>query len=297
MSESKPDNLEPIEPTTAQRLYLEFKESHVRESTLQSHRYKTKFFVEWCEEDGIANLNELSGRDLHEYRHWRSTNADMNKVSLNGQMSTLRVFLKWCASIEAVDPGLYEKVMIPSVDRAEERRDEIPPAERAEEILEYLSRYHFASRKHVILTLLWETGMRLGSLYSLDLDDVDLDDLFLSLEHRPDTGTTLKNDPRGERPVAISTELGSILASFIEDIRIDVTDEFGREPLLTAENGRLGKTTIRRDVYKITAPCFQGKECPDSVGGDHGTCGESVSPHSIRRGSITHHLTKDIPVM
>lgn len=212
----------------------------------------------------------------------------MNTIALNSQMSILRVFLKWCGSIEAVDPNLYDKVMIPSVDRAAERRDEIFEPERAEKILEYLFRYHYASRKHVILVLLWVTAMRLGSLYSLDLDDVDLDGLFLNFEHRPETGTTLKNGPRGERPVAISSELGSILASFIEDIRIEVTDEFGREPFLTSENGRLGKTTIRRDVYKVTAPCFRGRDCPNCVGGDHGRCGESVNTHSIRRGSITN---------
>lgn len=78
--------------------------------------------------------------------------------------------------------------------------------------------------------------------------------------------------------------------------RSALTHGFGRHPLLTSEKGRLGKSMIRRDTYRVTAPCFLGRECPDCVYGNHGACGESVCPHSIRRGSITLHLTEDIAV-
>lgn len=72
-------------------------------------------------------------------------------------------------------------------------------------------------------------------------------------------------------------------------------DEHGREPLFTTSNGRMVRTTIRLTVYRVTAPCFRGAPCPDCAGETETKCPEAVSPHAIRRGSITHFLANDVP--
>jgi hypothetical protein len=36
--------------------------------------------------------------------------------------------------------------------------------------------------------------------------------------------------------------------------------------------------------------------CPDCEGDSDAKCPEGVNPHAIRRGSITHFLTCDVPV-
>lgn len=289
-------DLEPIEPARAQELYLDHKASQCREITVQSHRYRTNHFVRWCEENGLDNLNELSGRDLHEFRLWREDEGDLNKVSMQTQMSTLRVFLKYCGSIEAVSPNLYDKVLIPEVSSEEEQCDIMLEAERAEEILDQLSKYHYASKEHVLFALLWETGMRIGAARSLDLCDVDLDGQCLDVTHRPETGTSLKNGQGGERLVAISDDLTTLLKNYIEDTRIAMTDPHGREPLLSTNRGRFSRASMRRIVYTLTAPCYLDKPCPDCNGDSYNKCPEAVNPHAIRRGSITHFLTQDVPV-
>jgi site-specific recombinase XerD len=153
-SASDPRNLEPIEPVTAQELYLDHKANQCSEKTVRSHEYRTNFFVTWCAEHGIDNMNDLSGRDIHKYRLWRKEEGGLNKVSMQTQMSPLRVFLKWCGTIEAVDPDLYNKVLVPSVNGEEEQRDEKLNVDHAEAILQYLSKYHYASREHVLFALL-----------------------------------------------------------------------------------------------------------------------------------------------
>lgn len=290
------DDLEPIEPATAQELYLDHKASQCSETTVQSHEYRTNYFVAWCADQGIDNMNDISGRDLHKYRLWRKEDGDLNKVSMQTQMSTLRVFLKWCGTIEAVDPDLYNKVLVPSVDSEEEQRDEKLDADEAEEILEYLSKYHYASREHVLFALLWETGMRIGAVRSLDVDDVSVDDRCLDLVHRPDTGTTLKNGQGGERLVAISEALADLLDDYIDEARSQVTDKHGRSPLLHGKQGRISESTTRRKIYELTAPCYLDQECPDCNRDSNAKCPEAVNPHAIRRGSITHFLTRDVPV-
>ncbi len=121
------------------------------DKTVQGRRYRTNHFVRWCNENSIEHLNDISGRDLHEYRLWRKEDGKLNKVSVQTQMSTLRVYLKWCASLDAVDPDLYSKVLVASVSTEESRRHEMLDGERAQHILEHLSMYQYASREHVLL--------------------------------------------------------------------------------------------------------------------------------------------------
>lgn len=296
VSMPNPRELDPIDPGTAQQLYLEHKETQCAERTVNAHRYRTNHFVRWCKEEGLENLNNLSGRHIHEFRLWRRADGDLNKVSLQTQMSTLRVFIRWAGSIEAVDPDLYNKVMVPQVSDDEERRDELLRTETAEEILDYLSRYHYASLEHALIALLWETGLRIGGANSLDVSDVELEERYLDLKHRPDRGTTLKNGSGGERLVGITESLTRLLRDYIEVTRDEHVGENGREPLLTTRQGRISRSTIRRSVYNVTAPCYRGEDCPDCKESPDAKCPEAVTPHAVRRGSITHHLTEDVPL-
>lgn len=295
MSEDRNHDLDPIDPSTAQQLYLDHKASQAMEKTVQGYRYRTNHFVRWCDENDIDNMNDLTGRHVHEYRLWRKEDGDLNTVSLQTQVCTIRVFLRWCGSIEAVDPNLYTKVIIPKAPPEDQQRDELLESERAEEILSYLMQFYCASIQHVVLALLWETGMRIGAAKGLDVRDVNLDDRFLSLNHRPETGTPLKNGSSGERLVAISPDLTRLLEDHIEYMRNDLTDDAGREPLLTSQYGRPARSTMRRYIYDITAPCFLDRECPGCESDTDASCPESVTPHAVRRGSITHFLTKDVP--
>ncbi|WP_306055827.1 tyrosine-type recombinase/integrase [Natronococcus wangiae] len=211
-------------------------------------------------------------------------------------MSNLRVFLRWCGTIEAVDPNLYTKVMVPKVPPEDQQRDELLESDRAEEILSYLRQFYYASIEHIVLALLWETGMRIGAAKALDVHDVNLDDRFLSLNHRPETGTPLKNGSSGERLVAISPDLTRLLSDHIEYMRNDLTDDAGRKPLLTSQVGRLSRSSMRRYIYDVTAPCYVDEECPDCEKDTDARCPEAVTPHAVRRGSITHFLTEDVPV-
>lgn len=290
------DGLEPLDPETGMKLYLDHKATDCTKSTVRNHRYRMKPFVQWCEEQGIDNLNDIAGRDIQQYRLWRNEDENINALTLRMQMSTLRVFLKWAASVEAVSEDLYTKVMVPRVNRSERYRDEMLDADEAKNILQYLSTYEYASIEHVLLALLWETGIRIGAANSIDLQDVDLDRQCIQLNHRPNEGTTLKNGKSGERLIAISPELADLLGDYIETQRNETSADYNRKALLTTKQGRMHRNTMRRMINRITAPCYRGKSCPDCKVDLNKKCPEAVSPHAIRRGSITHFLSKDVPV-
>lgn len=92
--------LEPLTPREALDLYLSDRRADVTGSTLRSHRYRLEPFVQWCHENDVDDLNEVTGRDLHRFKTWRQNEAGLNAVTLRTQLSTLRVFLQFCRSID-----------------------------------------------------------------------------------------------------------------------------------------------------------------------------------------------------
>lgn len=295
--------LDPIEPAEAVEWYLSERTPELSKSSIQNQRYRLKSFVQWCEENQLENLNALTGRDLHRFRKWRLETGDINKVTLHGQLQTLRVFLEFCANIDAVEPGMRERVLMPVVSPEEEARDVFIEEDRALEIIDYLEKFRYASREHVIFAVLWHAGIRLGSLRAIDLRDIDFDAQCIDLVHQPKTDTPLKNGKAAERSVAIGEHYCTVLADYIEHNRTKVEDEYGRKPLITSTQGRLVGTSIREEVYRLTRPCLLGP-CPHNRDMDTceamehkcaGKCPSSHSPHGIRRGSITQHLRDGAP--
>ena len=299
------EDLRPVPPETAKDIYLEQRRDEVSDQTLQSHRYRIEQFVEWCQEVGeIDSMSEVTGLDIHNYRVYRREEDELKAVTLQGQLSTLRQFLRVCASVDAVDEELANKVLLPTVKKSERSDDEKLEADRAQALLEYLGNYDYASREHVILLLMWYTSMRRGGVRTLDVEDFDRDEPALEIRHRPESDTPLKNGEWSERDIGIRDELATVLEDYIADRRKGVTDEYGRNPLLTTAQGRVALGTIKRDMYRITRPCFYTNECPhdreisdcDATKTQHASkCPSSRSPHPIRTGSVTAHLDAGAP--
>ncbi|WP_218836437.1 tyrosine-type recombinase/integrase [Halorarum salinum] len=298
--------LEPISPQEALDLYLEDKARECQQATVRSHRSRLGFFVDWCDEQGMENLNDLSARDVHEFRVWRR--EDLNVTSEKTQMDTLRVFVEWCETIDAVQHGLFKKIKSPVIPDGGNVRETTLTTDRANEILDYLEKYEYATVEHLTWLILVETGMRMGGAHGLDVDDYQREDEHphLKLVHRPDTETPLKNGPQGERPVSITSEACDLIEDYLKNRRPDVADEHGRDPLLASPQGRLSKSTIRKYVYKWSRQCVVGLKCPHDRDPDEcgaatdldqaSKCPSSVTPHPIRRGYITRLLKAGVPV-
>lgn len=88
------DGLEPIEPGDALRLDLDHKATEYSRNTVQARRYRLQYFVEWCEEIGLSNLNDPTCWHVQEYRLWRKEHGDLVQISLNKQMYAVRAFVK-----------------------------------------------------------------------------------------------------------------------------------------------------------------------------------------------------------
>ncbi len=287
-------------------MYLDSRRHEISQGTIDGYHYRLKHFIRWCDMEEINNMNDLSGRDLHQYKTWRRDEGDLKPISLESQLDTLRIFIRWCESIDAVETDLHETVanIRPTLTKSDEQSETILDTDAAIDLLEYQRQFEYADRKHVVMEILWHTGVRLGALHSLDLGDYDGENERLAFHHRPETDTPLKNGIEGERMVALNPDVCRVIEDWIDHNRHDVIDDYNRKPLLTSRNGRMPRTGIRNAVYRVTRPCYYGAECPKDRDPAHceattyphySKCPVNVSPHAIRRGSITHFLIEDVP--
>ena len=296
------DGLEPLPPSEGIDMFLEHRSPSIRESSMQNARHRLSVFLEWCEEEGIDNLNDLTGRDLSRFVSWRQ--SDVAPITLQKQLSSVRMALRWWADIEAVEDGLAEKLHAPELPDGAESREVFLEADRAKQALRYFDRHHYASRDHALIALIWRTGMRRGAVRALDVDDLDEDDQAIRVEHRPETGTPLKNGDGGSRWVYLGPRWYQILADYVDNPdRKDVVDEHGRRPLFTTRQGtRPTGHSIYKWVIRALHPCTYA-ECPhgrtrsecEALDSDSSPskCPSARSPHAVRRGAITNHLNED----
>jgi site-specific recombinase XerD len=97
-----PNNLEPIEPQSAVEMYLDERREDATYATRRTIEDGLDLFIEWSEQAGTDNMNEVRGRELRKFRTWCKETSENKTVSLNGIMSVLRRFLVFCVEIEAV---------------------------------------------------------------------------------------------------------------------------------------------------------------------------------------------------
>lgn len=294
--------LEPMTPEEGVQTYINSRKSELSQSTVYEHTTRLNRFLEWCNETGLDDLNDLSSRKCRDYLMYRQD--DIAATTLENEMRTFRLAVEEWEAVNAVVDGLSQKVKVPTANKRQQARKVAINPDHATEIEKYLNKYEYASLRHVMFTIFWKTGARSGGLRSLDLKDFYPEKYkrpVIAFTHRPETGTPLKNDRWGEREVPVSEPVGKLLQDYIETARHDVQDEYNRKPLLTTKQGRPQKTTVQRNIYRITQPCYIGQECPADKDPEtcewtsynkSSQCPDSVSPHAIRAGFVTRMRNK-----
>jgi len=273
--------------------------------TLRSYRSRLSQFEEWCDRNEIKRVGDLSAWHLDEY-DLELREDETAPTTIKGQLSTLRVFLKYCASIDAVDEDLPESIDVPNLDREEEQSEERLAEEDAQAALGFFreSRSYFGVPMHAFLEVAWHSGARMGSIRGLDLGDYHAQEQYLAFHHRPSSGTPLKNKHDGERFVGIAEPVCETLDVYIARERSEKRDEHGREPLFCGRQGRPSFSTLRAWSYQATQPCLW-TDCPhgrrrpncEYTKRSHASkCPSSRSPHRVRTGSITWQLNRGLDI-
>ena len=186
-------------PEEAVERYLEEHKSNLADSTLYNYKTSLKQFVEWCDDQPeIEHIQDLNQFHISDFKLHRRDQPEMSNTGLYNVMMGVRVFIRWCESKGLLE-DMADNIILP--DRGRAARTETLEPDKVEAILSHLDKYEYASARHAQFALMWDTGVRLGALRSLDLDDYHSDEAYIELHHRPDTGTPLKNGRKSERQV------------------------------------------------------------------------------------------------
>jgi len=297
-----------MNPSKAIDLYLENR-NDAAASTIQSYEYRLAHFPRWWQSEkqgDLSSLEDLRPHHLEEYRSWRRRDGDLSPASEKTQMDSIRVWLRYCERMDWVQKDLSEAVISPTLSKSDKSRDVKVDDDVAEDALDYLKRFEYATRRHIVILIMWHTAARTGTVRAIDLADYHPRDEYIDTQHKPSEDTPLKKQEDGERYISISGEVCNVIDDYIRQNRIDVTDDHGRKPLLTTDSGRISRSTIRRYAYQVTRQCvYDCGSCPENkepndcrAAQEHGAesnCPTARSPHSWRRGSITHMLLRDVP--
>ena len=287
--------LKPIPPHDAKTRYLKEKRSHVTDKTLYNYDTATSQFVDWLTDNGYTELRDVDSDTIDQFKEHRLDNV--KPITARNDMRTIKNFIEFCETIQAVPVGLNELIRIPKVSEEDEICEEILTREEAQAVLDYLGKYDYLSNRHLSVLVLWKTGMRISGLRALDVEDFDDGRPALELRHRPESRTPLKKKSKGQRDVLIQPEVADTITDYIENERPDVKDDSGRKPLIASDQGRVARTTIQKYVYTATRPCtYNNGNCPfgkepdacEATRFDQASkCPGSVSPHALRRGYVT----------
>jgi len=278
------------------------------ESKKQYNR-KLEYIAEYVTTEIEATRTlDLTAADIRGYKQWRKYESldreePLADSTLQDDMYLYREFIEYLISSKYLPHRMLTQIDIPTVDyqNGEGVDTKKLDPEFAKIILDYLRRYQYASVEHVTFELFCSGGPRKSDCRSSDVSDFDPKEGRIKYT---DHDGELKKGSNSERSYSITEERTKIINDYIEDIRPDITDVNGREPLLTDGDGRLSKSKIQDIAYQWTRPCKVGLDCPHNK--DPNQCGaakrknhaykcpSSRAPHHVRKGYITDNRSRGV---
>ncbi len=218
----------------------------------------------------------------------------------------VRAWLKWVYKRDLCSESVYRILDKEELGLSPNARDEALPRLEAEAILTNLRQQRFGTAIHALVELTWNTGLRIGEIRALDLNDFRPSDDEIIVRHRPEEGTRIKNGREydgtpgdGERDVTLHQNVINALTSYIHSERQETIDGYRRDSLFTTAHGRPARSTLRRWIYEATSCRWADTEtaditCDGQCDPDSSVCPFSYCPHAIRRGAIVSHLSNGL---
>jgi len=237
------------------------------EHTVRAYRGDVRALLVFARDRGATSLGDL---DLSDLRGWLAEQdaSGHSRTTIARRAASARVFTAWAFRRGLIpgDPG--DRLATPTSRRA------LPSVLKQDEALDLMSVALMAAddndpvhiRDRCILELLYASGMRVGELVGLDIDDVD------------DGRRTVRVLGKGgkERVVPYGIPAQQALDAYLTQSRPQLaTTESGAAMILGARGKRIDPRTVRAVVHRML---------------EHVPGAPDMGPHGLRHSAATHLL-------
>ncbi|WP_345502146.1 tyrosine recombinase XerC [Pedococcus ginsenosidimutans] len=237
------------------------------EHTTRAYLGDVRSLVSFLGETGVADLADVRLQDL---RAWLAQQAQAGaaRSTIARRSAAVRTFLAWASQTGRIDADPSLRLVAPK------RGSHLPEVLRQADATALLDVAAVASddqdpihlRDRAALELLYASGIRVGELAALDIDDVDLDRNVVRVMGKGGT----------ERTVPFGVPAREALVAWLE---------LGRPQLAVAGSGAallLGRRGRRADPRQIRSALHELlRHVPDAP---------DIGPHGLRHSAATHLL-------
>jgi integrase/recombinase XerC len=233
--------------------------------TVAAYERDVAQFAEWLARAGVTEIGRIDRRSLRRYVSFLSERRYARR-SIARKVSAIRSMLTWAVTQEVLPGNPAEDLAspklgqpLPRVMRPSEAAHlcNVPPEDEPAGV-----------RDRAILELLYGSGLRVGELCGLDVDDIDLRSLSMRV-----TGKGRK-----ERQLPMSRPSARALSAYLNEARFQLAGDKeipeANALFLNTRGGRIGTRSVRALVTKYLKA--EGMA--------------PASPHALRHSFATHLL-------
>lgn len=271
--------------------YLEVDKA-VAKRTLQSRRRSLKDFTDFCKNNNIKDVSEVSRRTISEYVNYLVDEGFAYSTIMQTRYSSVGAALRFLyreklmeeSVMERVDNSAMKKKAREAMSAQEKKNENEPPAHLSrEEVYELAENVGPPSdRNALIIKLMFWTGVRASEAKLIDIDDIDLEAPSINV-YSPKTDTT--------RTVAYpAPEINPELRDWIRNGRLRYKDADASDRLFLGTKGPISEGRIN-DVVRDAADAA-GHQREERTTKDGNIRSESTS-HILRHSHAMHYLNEE----
>ena len=237
-------------------------EKKLSENTLQSYKRDLKQFKRYLESYGLR-FDRVKKEDIEDYIKEMAEDENKKPASISRSIASLRSFYQFVLKRKKIKVDPTKDVKAPKVEK---RVPSVLTSEEVELLLEQPKDVDLKGiRDKAMLEFAYATGMRVTEIISLNLDDVNLEEGYVTCKN----GNKQRNIPLGKMSL-------KALKEYIEEARDILIKSESEQALFVNING--GRLT-RQGFWKII------KYYKEQA---HIT--KDITPHVLRHSFATHLL-------
>ena len=245
------------------KLFLEFlqDDKKLSNNTLQSYRRDIEQYKDYIQNNKI-NYLKVDGEDLQEYlKNLQEMGKKTSTISRN--LASIRSFYQFLLRIKKVKHDPTDGIQSPKVEK---KAPSVLTSKEVELLLEQPKDVDLkGTRDKAMLEFAYATGMRVTEIISLDIDDVNLNEGYVTC-----------NSGKKQRTIPIGTMSLKALKEYIEEARPVIIKDENEKALFVNTNG---KRLTRQGFWKII-----------KYYKEQAHIAKDITPHVLRHSFATHLL-------